>query len=213
MTLNVSLRVPDGIVLASDSLATLMTQINQKMNVSAKCDGCGKQIDLKDVQTPPMQVPGSTWPYTQKMYPISDRFGMATFGQGMVNGRSIYNHVAELSFPAEIPGEDYLKKTADFLSAYFTGQLLTELKKAGIDPALQPDTFLPLGFQLVGFSKDANGEPLPISYLIFIGPKPRMDKVGWHWIGLVWRWNGRELAVAWRQNYSQFSGVFPSRRY
>ncbi|MBU6410742.1 MAG: hypothetical protein KGR98_10170, partial [Verrucomicrobia bacterium] len=36
MTLNVSLRVPDGIVLASDSLATLMSLVNQRINVSAR---------------------------------------------------------------------------------------------------------------------------------------------------------------------------------
>ncbi|HEY2567897.1 MAG TPA: hypothetical protein VGI25_01120, partial [Candidatus Udaeobacter sp.] len=73
MTLNVSLRVPDGIVLASDSLSTLSEPINQKMTVNGTCDGCGKQVEIRDVQTPPITVPSSTWPYTQKLFPIAER--------------------------------------------------------------------------------------------------------------------------------------------
>ncbi len=191
MTLNVSLRVPDGIVLASDSLATLLANITQKMNVTAKCNQCGTNIDLKDVQTPPMQVPSSTWPFTQKMHPVSERFGLATWGQGMVNGRSIYNHVAELVFPMETVGQDLLLATANFIRDYFSNQLVIELTKAGNDPTLLPDTFLPLGFQLVGFSKDTNGEPQPASYLISIGPKPRIQS----WTGIGWAWTGDPSVV------------------
>lgn len=52
MTLNVSLRVPDGIVLASDSLATLMQMVNQKMNVQATCASCGAKMELKGCSSP-----------------------------------------------------------------------------------------------------------------------------------------------------------------
>ena len=41
MTLNVSLRIMDGIVLASDSLATQMQMVNtQKMSVDTTCPSC-----------------------------------------------------------------------------------------------------------------------------------------------------------------------------
>ncbi len=91
MTLNVSLRVPDGIVLASDSLGTTMQSINQKINVPATCQSCGTKFEVKDVQTPPVAVPSTTWPYVQKMYPLQKVLGLATFGLGLVNSRSIYN--------------------------------------------------------------------------------------------------------------------------
>ena len=65
MTLNVSLRVPDGIVLASDSLATLITQINQKMNVSAKCDR-KKFGDLAGLRGKSVRVTGKIEDYRGK---------------------------------------------------------------------------------------------------------------------------------------------------
>jgi hypothetical protein len=188
MTLNVSLRVPDGIVLASDSLATLMQQINQKVNVQTTCDKCGNQIDLKDVPAPPVSIPSSTWPYAQKMFPIQGRFGLATWGSGIVNNRSIYNHVIELNptIPKPQAGEDPFEQISGVITKYFGEQLIAEWKRIGIDPALQPDDFFPFGFQLVGFTKDQNGDPVPNTYLIFIGKKPKVDKfngIGWAWSG------------------------------
>src|SRR5437667_8485420 len=97
MTLNVTLVVPDGIVMACDSLATVSQALKQqKMNVTAKCEKCGEQFEIKDVEVPPMSVPSSTWAYSQKLFPVGKRFGLAVHGSGFVNGRSIYNHVVEL---------------------------------------------------------------------------------------------------------------------
>jgi hypothetical protein len=56
MTLNISLHVPDGIVLASDSLATQMHQTEQKMSVHTKCPKCGSEsveVAATLVQRPP----------------------------------------------------------------------------------------------------------------------------------------------------------------
>src|SRR5438132_3590107 len=97
MTLNVSLRVPDGIVIASDSLATVAQSVNQKVTVKAKCDKCGEDLEIKDVQTSPLSLPTSTWPYAQKLFPFPKRFGVATYGWAFVNERSIYNHIVELT--------------------------------------------------------------------------------------------------------------------
>ncbi len=80
MTLNVSLRVPDGIVIASDSLSTLTQAINQKLTVTGKCEKCGEITEIKDAQAPPMTIPSSTWPYTQKLFSVKDRFGLAIYG-------------------------------------------------------------------------------------------------------------------------------------
>jgi hypothetical protein len=157
-----------------------MTLINQKMNVKAKCDKCGADVDLKDVQTPPITVPSSTWPYAQKMYPIKKRFGLATWGSGFVNSRSIYNHVVELDphLPAPVVGQEYFDVTSDFIVKYFQDQLLKEWQKNGVDAALQPDDFRPFGFQMVGFKNDTSGDPIPITRALSIGKVPSVQDFG-----------------------------------
>ena len=238
MTLNVSLRVPDGIVLASDSLATLMQMINQKMNVVGDCKKCGERIEIKDVPTPPMTVPSSTWPYAQKMYPIQERYGMATYGAAFVNNRSIYNHITEMTdnFPPVDTNADHLEKMTSFLVTYFQDQLLAECKKTGVDINLQPDTWSPFGFHLVGFTKDSNGDPEPHTHLIRIGKKPvveRYSSIGCTWsgdgsvVGLLWPKDGRNVAswgtfslqdaidyarflIRTTADYQRFSGRLPT---
>lgn len=209
MTLNVSLRVPDGIVLASDSLATLMQLINQKVNVEGNCQVCGSRVEIKDVPTPPMTIPSSTWPYAQKMYPIRNRFGLATHGSGFVNGRSIYNHVTELGddFPMDDGGGDYLEKMTTFVTDYFKNQLLVEWRKDGVDVNLQPDDWHPFGFQLVGFTKDANGDPEPHTHLIRVGKVPKIER--YSSIGCTWSGDGEVVGLLWGSqkiaNYAAFS--------
>jgi hypothetical protein len=197
VTLNVSLRVPDGIVLASDSLATLMQQINQKMTVQGNCQKCGEQVEIKDVPTPPMTVPSSTWPYAQKMFPIQGRYGLATFGAAFVNNRSIYNHIIELAdrFPAVANNEDHLEKMTNFIVGYFLEQLHAECKKTGVDINLQPDTWHPFGFHLVGFTKDANGDPEPHTHLLRIGKNPIIERFGS--IGCTWSGDGSVVGLLW----------------
>ncbi len=196
MTLNVSLRVPDGIVLASDSLATLMVQHNAKMNLTAACPKCSSPVELKDIQTPPITVPSSTWPYVQKIYPLKKRFGLATFGSGLVNARSIYNHA--LGFENLLPDPntpDAFDKTRDFVVNYFHDQLLKEWAKLNINPVLQPEDFRPFGFQLVGFRNDASGDPIPVTAAIHIGrvPKVVMEQN----LGIYWTGDGSVVGLLW----------------
>jgi hypothetical protein len=174
VTLNVSLRVHDGIVIASDSLSTLSQHVNQKMNVQGKCEKCGEQIELKDVQTPPIAVPSSTWPYTQKAYPITREFGLMTWGTAFVNNRSIYNHVIALS--EKIAKGETFAKVSERVVNYFKDQLVAEWTKTAINPALQPDTLWPFGFQLSGYVPDADGEPIATTQVISIGKVPKIEE-------------------------------------
>jgi hypothetical protein len=177
MTLNISLRVPDGIVLASDSLATVAQSINQKINVKGQCDKCGGVIEIKDVQTPSLSVPASTWPYAQKLFPMPRKFGLTTYGWAFVNARSMYNHVLQLT--SDLLADESQEFTFDYVSTkigeYFHGQLKSQLSKTGIQIDLQPDNWFPFGFQFVGFSKDAAGEPIARSRMIKIGKNVASD--------------------------------------
>jgi hypothetical protein len=177
MTLNVSLRIPDGIVLASDSLATTMLNLNVRTDVRGKCESCGHEGTIKDVQLPTLTLPGSTWPYVQKIFPIGPYSGLAIFGSGSVNGRSQYNHIIGLVKLGGFGHEGDLEKLAEKIRVYFQNQLLEEWKKGSVDANLQPDNFFPFGYQLVGFKKDSSGEPIPLTLKIKIGKASVIEKI------------------------------------
>ncbi len=210
MTLNVSLRVPDGIVIASDSLSTVSSPINQKMNLNAQCKACGEDMLIEDVAAPPLSVPVSTWPYAQKLFPISSKFGIATNGNAYVNGRSIYNHVTALNptLPTAPDGEDEFELLSEAVSTYFHNQLVTELSKSNLSLDLIPDTWAPLGFHFVGFSKDAHGDPIAQTRLIHIGKQVTHET--YDSIGCTWSGDGSVVSLLWGQqgtgaNYTVFS--------
>lgn len=157
-----------------------------------------------------MTVPTSTWPYAQKMFPLEGRFGLATYGNGFVNNRSIYNHIIELAsrFPKADPKKDHLEETTAFIVQYFSDQLRAEWKKSGIDANLQPEDWWPFGFQLVGFTKDANGEPVPHTHLIKIGKTPSVER--FDSIGCTWSGDGSVVGLLWSSkapvaNFGAFS--------
>jgi len=128
-------------VLASDSLSTLAQSFNQKMTVSGKCDKCGETVEIKDVQTPPVNIPSSSWPYVQKLFPIQGRFGLATYGLAFVNQRSIYNHIIELapSLPNPSKDDDHFGVLSGLIAAHFHKELEIQLKAVGLVLELQPD--------------------------------------------------------------------------
>jgi hypothetical protein len=180
MTLNVSLLVPDGIVIACDSLATVSQAINrQKMNVTAKCQKCGEQFEIKDVEAPPMSVPSSTWAYSQKLFPIGKRLGLAAYGSAFVNGRSIYNHVIELAPKLASVGRGYggFDLVCNGIKDYFHKELLAEMKVFGQNPDLMPDTWLYFGFQLVGFAEGQKGDYCAQRRHIKVGKKAESEEI------------------------------------
>src|ERR687892_711229 len=83
MTLIVSLRIPDGIVLAGDSLSTLMSGTEVQGDIDIVCPQCGHQ----HVQTAKLQVaalPATTLAYAQKIFPFLGEFGVGTSGAGQL---------------------------------------------------------------------------------------------------------------------------------
>jgi len=151
-----------------------MHQTEQKMNLHTKCPNCGTDFEQKDITTPPISYPISTWPFTQKMFPIQKRFGLATFGNGFVNSRSIYNHVIDLepTVPVDDKSGDHFEKVSQFIIQYFKNQFLEECKGIGFDLNLLSDEHRPFGFQFAGFNKDKEGKTFPITHRMYIGKSP-----------------------------------------
>jgi len=144
---------------------------HQKVNVPITCS-CGK-TETREVQIPPQTVPGSSWPYAQKIFPIRGVFGLATFGAAGVNNRSIFNHMDELNeqFPNDDKKENFFEKISKFIVDYFEGQLKAEWGKNGVDEKMMPDTHSTFGFLLCGHQRVASREVIPISRRIFIAKK------------------------------------------
>jgi hypothetical protein len=176
VTLNVTLQVPDGIVIASDSLLTLTQPISQRrINVPMVCPKCKEHVELKDVEVPSVPVPSSTFPYAQKLFSIKKRFGLAVYGAAFVNSRSIYNHVTELN--AKLAQSDKLESVRDQILDYFADQIKLDLSKSGQSIDLFQDDWWPFGFQLAGFSSDGATDPVARVYWLKMGKKSQWEQV------------------------------------
>lgn len=167
MTLVVSLRIPDGIVLAADSLQTTQaTIIPGLQEVKTKCSKCGEEVTLKKIAMPPIQVPMSTSSYAQKLFPFAQRFGAASFGSGIVNKRTIYYHMKILEKSLSSESIESVSQAAEKILGYFDGQLKDELRQRDMDIDSAPDDFYPFGFQVVGYETDEDVSGKTVEVLI-----------------------------------------------
>jgi hypothetical protein len=101
--------------------------------------------------------------------------------------------------------DDLFTTAIDFLKGYFQQQLFEEWKSAGLDPNLQPDTFSPFGFHIVGFSPDAKGSLTPKTALVSIGKTP-VVKI-FESIGCAWSGDGRVVGLLWGNTGTPFANA------
>ncbi len=126
MTLIVSLRVPDGVVIAGDSFSSVLMHVGMSTDVVTKCPNCENDIELKDVQLPPVPFPSTSYSYTQKVFSFLGKAGIGAFGLNVINKRTIYHHIKGLEgspkqFTNKAPAE-----IANILGEYFTGEFIKE---------------------------------------------------------------------------------------
>ena len=152
MTLIVSLRIPDGIVIAGDSLSTMTRQDQLKAAISVTCPACDHQHEIqKELPMPP--VPATTFSYAQKVFPFCGKFGVGTFGAGLLANKSVY--FAMRLFEQKLKEDktyfegvtEVAEKIGDKIHDLLKEQL--KLENTSVD-TLQPNRFL-LGFQVVGY--------------------------------------------------------------
>jgi len=169
MTLVVSLRVPDGVVIAADSLQTTMGTVFPGLRNFKTKDDSGKDVTIPDLKLPPLQIPTSTLPYAQKLFPFNGRYGIATFGTAIINQRTIYNHIKNLEYKAN-DKEYTINEVAELIQEYFTEQLDLDLKK---QQTHIPKNAFAFGFQIVGYNTldDVSGQTIEVT----IGNPNRMN--------------------------------------
>ena len=166
MTLAVSLRVPDGLVIASDSLSTTTGHIGIAAEFEGPCPKCHENIKIKKVSLPPIQIPTSLSSFAQKVFPFNRAFGIATFGIAILNEKTIYYHVRKLE---KNTNETFSGATevAKFIMNYFN----TEIRKQISDIEKAPDDFYPLGFIVAGYDGD-----IAKTIVVSIGKKSKIKE-------------------------------------
>jgi hypothetical protein len=172
MTINVSVRVPDGIIVASDSLASFLMPVQQQIHVAMKCEQCGHASPPGVIHTPPIGLPGNSTPLATKLFYVGN-YGLAFFGASAINGRSLFNHVMVFRTTIYKDGMQ-IGDVADGIA-----KMLNDAIKA--DPNLQPNRVpsgqLIGGFQVSGYD-DADidvGRTAIVQY--FVGKDPeRVDQ-------------------------------------
>jgi len=166
MTLAVSLRVPDGVIIAADSLSTIVGHIGVLAKVETTCPECKKKIKLDDIKSPPIPIPSSTSSFAQKVFPFNKIFGIAAYGMAILNEKTIYYHtkMIENGLKSEKSGVTEISK---ILLEYFDKEIRKQTKD--IDQA--PDGFSPLGLLVAGYD-DNKGKTI----LVHIGKNSYLEE-------------------------------------
>jgi hypothetical protein len=146
VTLVVSLIVPDGVVLAADSLATTTGRLNIVGQIEGKCDKCGADIKVPELKLPPIPIPSSTTPFAQKVFNFKNKFGVAFWGNASVNKQTMYSQMKRLEnrTKEEI---DSVDDAADTIANHFIKELEAELG----DLNKMPADVSAFGFHVVGY--------------------------------------------------------------
>jgi hypothetical protein len=155
MSLILSVETPDGIVIAGDSLSTMRSSFQMEGEIDVHCPNCGHRHQ-EHVNTPEVPVPTTTLPYTRKLFPFMDDFGIGTFGAGQLNQKTMYFAVRELEEELLDDGQpvDSVTNAADRI-----GEKAHELLEEQVDGSTDdmPDDEMVVGFQVVGYGVD--GKP------------------------------------------------------
>lgn len=191
MTLIVSLRIPDGIVIAGDSLSTLVTQNQFNPITDVICPQCQHQHQIQQ-HFPMPSTPATTLSYTQKVFPFFEQFGVGTFGLGLLLGRSVYFAIRMLEQRLQGSNTYFngVTQVAETIGNEIYALLSQQLTLEGTSvAALPPDQFL-LGFQVVGYD---GIEPKTIE--VFVGQNVHYNPVGR--LGCVYSGSGEMVDAIW----------------
>ncbi len=175
MSLVVSLRVPDGIVVAGDSLSTSQNLLEfVAQNVEVECPRCKETVTGGELRLPPVPIPFSASSYTQKVFSLYEEIALAYHGQGVVNNRSVYYHVKEFERSNDAGS---LVAVRDRLITHLEKQLIAQFPKHQEDA---PPDWRPVSFHLNGY-EETDGQRLGVTYVVSIGRENKIER--WDQVG------------------------------
>lgn len=171
MTLIISMRIPDGIVLAGDSLTTMSGLARHKVEFDFTCPDCKKTHRIEgDV---PFRTTASTLSFARKVFPFLGQYGVGTAGIGQLSGKTIYFLMRQLEeeiLAAE--NQDEICEDIDLVANEIGHRALALLKKqVEIEGGTIPQNSSLLEFQLVGYKSDE-----PVTFVLRIGDEIRKER-------------------------------------
>lgn len=126
MTIAIAIAVPEGLVLAGDSRLTYPN---------------------------PKGWPKIASDYAEKVYHVSPKVGAATFGWGMLNGRTIKSHIIDLSVELK---EAHVGEVATRFATYFGEQYEAHVRTEPKEK--KKGTSIAFGFLIAGYNNEGVGE-------------------------------------------------------
>ena len=150
MSLVVSLRIPDGIVIAADSLSTMSSKLDITGDLQTRCPHCDESFDIKDLKLPPIPVPSSTMSFTEKLIPFHDRYAVGFVGKGILADKTLAYHVRKLENTSHASDFSGVSEVADAVGSHLQEQLQQDIS----DLQDAADDFAPVGTQIVGYDSE-----------------------------------------------------------
>lgn len=169
MSLVVSLRVPDGIVAAADSLSTAQNLVQVELESSPGNPGAAGAAS--EIQVPPIPVLFPASSFTQKLIPLGRYWAVSSYGQGIINNKSTYYHLQQ--FEQDIGDGGTPEETAERLKDFFESELAKE--HPGYRDEAPPD-WKPIAFHVNGY--EGEGEALQaVTYEVFVGRESEILRI------------------------------------
>lgn len=147
MTLIVSVRSAEGIVVAGDTLASTQELVPVVGDLSFPCTSCGKVNSVENHEVARVAVNLNTFPTARKVFPFLKRFGVGTYGLGVIADRTPFFAIRQFEsemYQAETEGLS-VQECATCIS-----DCLLELFEQTPQDMAQLETS-PSGFQLSGY--------------------------------------------------------------
>jgi len=109
---------------------------------------------------PQIAVPFSASSFSQKLFGLFGIHAISTYGQGIINGKSIHYHVKQ--FEGEYKGD---KRNLQEIKDSFVEHMKKELKEQFPKYEEQaPEDWVPIAFHINGFEEDDKGRQIGVTY-------------------------------------------------
>ena len=172
MTLIVSLRIPDGIVIAGDSLLMLMKQDNIDHKIDVTCPDCNHKHKISNrLSMPP--APATTLSHAQKILPFCGKFGIGIFQTGLIDNKPVHSTIRffEQSLKEQDISFESVTEIAKKIRVETHNLLKAQLEQENTSMDTVSDDLVLLGFQVVGYD---GTEPKTIEISLGKGARSRV---------------------------------------
>ena len=155
MTLIVSVISADGIVIAGDSLASLLGQVNVSQSNDITCPKCNHQHVVQANFRG--NVRQSTYAHTEKVFPFLNKYGIGVFGAGLIGNFSVnflIRSFEDYVKPRIAKGSLYINGVSDLARELGVNQhslLVKEIERQEQSLYEFPENHLLVGVQVVGY--------------------------------------------------------------